>query len=223
MTSQEKSKSYQEEVHHFGRLWMIGALVMMLAIPSSICIKYNAWPAFSDVFKGLLGVAPIFWTVAVIEVLTYTPMLGTGGSYLGFVTGNLTNLKVPSAINAMKIANVEKGTEEGEIISTIAIAISSIVTTLIIVVGVILIKPLTPMLNSEFLKPAFDQILPALFGGLAVVFISKNWKIAVAPMVFMILLFILVPGLTSAVSVLVPFGALIAISVSRWLYKKDKI
>ena len=65
------------------------------------------------VLKGLLGVAPIFWTVGLIEVLTFVPMLGTAGSYLAFVTGNLTNLKVPAALTAMENAKVKPGTEEG--------------------------------------------------------------------------------------------------------------
>ena len=134
-------------------------------------------------------------------------MLGTAGSYLGFVTGNLTNLKVPAALTAMENAKVKPGTEEGEVISTIAIATSSIVTTVVISLGVLMLAQLTPILNSPQLKPAFDNILPALFGGLAVVYVSKNWKIAMAPLIFMIALFLAVPALASSVGVLVPVGA----------------
>ena len=150
-------------------------------------------------------------------------MLGTAGSYLGFVTGNLTNLKVPCALNAMENAKVKPGSEEGEIVSTIAIATSSIVTTLIIAAGVFLLAQLAPILNSPGLKPAFDNILPALFGGLAVVYVSKNWKISIAPLVFMVILFLLVPSLASSVGVLVPVGALISIGAARILYKKNLI
>ena len=168
---------------------------------------------------GFLSVAPIFWTVGVIEVLTYVPMLGTGGSYVGFVTGNLSNLKVPCALNAMERANLKAGTEEGEVVSTIAISTSAIVTTVIIALGVLLLAQIRPIIESPVLQPAFDNILPALFGALAVVFVSRNWKIAIAPMVFMIALFILVPSLASKVGILVPVGALIAIGVGRILYK----
>jgi len=213
-------RNYEDEVHRFGRIWMIGGFLMMIMVPIAASIYYQAWPGFGPVLKGLLGVAPIFWTVAIIEIITYTPMLGSGGSYLGFVTGNLTNLKVPCALSAMENAKVKQGTLEGEIISTIAIATSSIVTTLIIAAGVMLLAPITPILNSDFLKPAFDNILPALFGGLAVVYVSKNWKVAFTPLVFMIVLFILVPSLAKSVSILVPVGALIAIVMARLLYKK---
>lgn len=209
--------------HFYGQIWIWTAIVLLLCVPASICIYYNAWPGFTPVLKGLLGVAPIFWTVGTIEVITFTPMLGTGSSYLAFVTGNLTNLKVPSALTAMENAKVKSGTEEGEVISTIAVATSSIVTTLIIAVGVLLLAQLAPVINSEALKPAFNNILPSLFGGLAVVYISKNWKIAMAPLFFMILLFLLVPSLAGSVGILVPVGALISIGAARVLYKKNVI
>ena len=143
--------------------------------------------------------------------------------YLAFVTGNLTNLKVPAALTAMENAKVKPGSEEGEVISTIAVATSSIVTTVIIALGVALLVPLTPILNNPAVKPAFDNILPSLFGGLAVVYVSKNWKISVAPLVFMVVLFLLVPSLAGSVGVLVPVGALIAIGSARILYKKGML
>ena len=213
-------RSYRDSVHRIGTIWMYCALLMLISVPVAICLRYNAWPRFTDVLKGFMSVAPLFWTVGTIEVLTYTPMLGTGGTYLGFVTGNLSNLKVPCALNAMQSADVKAGSDEGEVISTIAIAASAMVTTALIALGVLLLAQVRPFLESEALKPAFDNILPALFGGLAVVYISRNWKIAAAPMLFMIVLFICVPTLSSAVGVLVPVGSLIAIGVARLLYKK---
>jgi len=196
------------------------AIVMFILFPLAVSIYYRAWPEGMELLKGLMGVAPIFWTVGAIEAFTFAPMLGSGGSYLGFVTGNLTNLKVPCALNAMEAAKVKPGTEEGEVISTIAIAVSSLVTTAIIILGVVLLSQLQPILESQVLAPAFANILPSLFGALAVVFISKNWKIAMAPLIFMLVLFISVPSLAGSVSVLVPVGAAIALIAARLLYKK---
>ncbi|MBQ9122536.1 MAG: hypothetical protein IJY10_03480 [Lachnospiraceae bacterium] len=216
-------RSYEEMTHVYGRIWILSALGMIFAYPIVTCILYDAWPGWMPVLKGLLGVAPIFWTVGLIEVITFVPMLGTAGSYLAFVTGNLTNLKVPAALTAMDNADVKSGTEEGEVISTIAVATSSIVTTLIIALGVALLVPLTPILDNPAVKPAFDNILPALFGGLAVVYISKNPKLSIAPLIFMVLLFLLFPGLSGSVGVLVPVGAIITIGAGRVLYKKGKL
>ena len=215
--------TYMKNTDKYGKIWIWTAVVVILFVPIAICLYYNAWPEATAVLKGLLGVAPIYWTVGVIEVITYTPMLGTGGTYLAFVTGNLTSIKAPSALSAMENADVKPGSEEGEVISTIAIATSSIVTTLVIVIGVVALSYLAPILNSPTLKPAFDNILPALFGGLAVVYVSKNWKLAIAPLVFMVVLFLLVPSLASSVGVLVPVGVLIALGAARIMYKKGVV
>jgi len=217
MKNDQNISVYEQSVHVYGRIWTGMALILMILTPVAICCYYNAWPPLTAVLKSLLGVAPMYWTVGIIEVFTFVPMLGTGGSYLGFVTGNLTNLKVPCALNAMEAAKVRPGSEEGEVISTIAIASSSIVTTLVIALGVF------GLLESPALKPAFDNILPALFGALGVVFISKNPKLAAAPLAFMVVLFLLAPGLSSSVGVLVPVGALIAIGAARIMYKRGML
>ena len=215
--------NYMRDTDRYGKLWIWTAVVVVLMVPVAICLRYNAWPEIGGVLKGLLGVAPIYWTVGTIEVITYTPMLGTGGTYLAFVTGNLTSLKAPSALTAMENMGVKAGTEEGEVISTIAIATSSIVTTLVLVVGVCVLSAISPILDSPVLKPAFDNILPSLFGGLAVVYVSKNVKLAMAPLIFMVLLFLAVPSLSSSVGVLVPVGILVTLGVGRLLYKKGWI
>ncbi len=211
---------YEEKIHVWGRIWCSLAILMFLLFPFAASIYYSAWPSLNGLLKGLLGVAPIFWTVSIIEVFTFAPMLGSGGTYLGFVTGNLTSLKVPCALNALEANNIKPGSPEAEVVSTIAIAVSSIVTTLVIFIGILLLSRLQPILESELLSPAFENILPSLFGGLAVVFISKDWKIAAAPLIFMIVLFISIPSLASSVSIMVPVGAIIAITVSRKKKKK---
>lgn len=219
----DASQAYDNSIHFWGRLSLVIAICMFILYPLVCCIVFNAWPGFMPVFKGLLAIAPIYWTVGIIEALTFGPMLGSGGAYLGFVTGNLTAMKVPAALRAMQLTECEPNSEEGELISTIAIAMTSIVTTLIIIAGMLLLTQLQPVLESPLLAPAFANILPSLFGGLAVVFISKNPKIAVTPLVAMILLFLAVPSLAGAVSVLVPFSALLTLGAARILYLKKKI
>ena len=217
----KKNLSYMESVHRDGRIWGIIVAVVLLAFPLSLSLIFQAAPDWKVLLAGLFATAPMYWAVGIVEIFTYVPMLGAGGTYLSFVTGNISNLKLPCAIDAMERAGVKASNEEGEVISTIAIAVSSIVTTLIIVVGVICIVPLTPLLESPILVPAFDMILPALFGGLAVVFISKNLKLSIAPVILMLALFIFVPFLNAGtVGIMVPVGVVITVVYARILYKK---
>ncbi len=213
--------SYFDSVHRDGRIWNISVMLILFMFPVSVAIIYKAPPDWHGLVMGLVATAPMYWAVAVVETFTFVPMLGAGGSYLSFVTGNISNLKLPVALNALEQADVKISSDEGEVVSTIAIAVSSIVTTLIIILGVILIVPLTPILNAPVLEPAFAQILPALFGGLGVVFISKNWKISIAPIALMLVLFIFIPALDAGtVGIMVPVGVVFTMVVSRIMYKK---
>ena len=217
----KKEISYMDSVHRDGRIWNISVMILLLAFPVTVAIIFNAAPDWNALVMGLIATAPMYWAVGAIETVTYVPMLGAGGSYLSFVTGNISNLKLPCALNAKEQNGVSANSEEGELISTIAIATSSIVTTLILVMGVLLIAPLTPILQAPALQPAFEQILPALFGGLGVAFVSKNWKLAVAPVALMLVLFIFVPAFNSGtVGIMVPVSALFTIAVGRILYKR---
>ena len=219
-----KNLTYMDTVHRDGRIWNISMMILLMLFPVAVCLIFNTSPDWEGVGLGLVATAPMYWAVGIVEVITFIPMLGAGGSYLSFVTGNISNLKLPCAINALENAKADAKSEEGEIISTIAIAVSSIVTIIIIAIGVLLIIPLQPLLESPVLKPAFDQMLPALFGALGVALVSKNWKIAIAPIVLMLALFVFVPALNSGtVGIMVPVGVLFTILVSRILYKKGII
>jgi hypothetical protein len=221
MKNSDKKLSYLDSVHRDGKIWGFTILGLLFLFPIMLMIIFRAVPAWNGLLGGLLATAPMYWMVGIIEVFTYVPMLGAGGTYLSFVTGNISNLKLPVALDAMEKANVRARDEDGEIISTIAIATSSIVTTVIIIVGVCLIIPLSPVLENPVLTPAFAQMLPALFGALGVVFISKNWKIAIAPIALMLILFIFVPALDSGtVGIMVPVGVIITVIVARIMYKK---
>ena len=220
----KKQLSYMDSVHRDGRIWSFSIMALMLLYPVAICLMFNVLPDGKGLLMGLVATAPMYWAVGIVETFTYIPMLGAGGSYISFITGNISNLKLPCAISAMEQMDVKANSEEGEVVSTIAIAVSSIVTTLIIILGVVLIVPLSPVLNAPVLAPAFAQILPALFGCLGVVFISRYWKIALVPLFLMTVLFIFVPALGSGeVGIMAPISVLLTVGLSRLMYKKNML
>lgn len=208
---------YDERIHRLGRITGLLALALMFAVPSVICLKYNLFPPFKNLFSGILSIWMIEIPICLSEVLTYCPMLGTGGSYLAFVSGNLTNLKIPCASMCMEAAGVKPSTKEGDVISTISIAASTLVTEVVIIIGVIAIVPLKPILSSPVLAPAFQNVLPALFGGLGIYWISKQWKLAIVPLIVAITVsaFVAVP-----IAVLIPICGGISIATARLMYNK---
>lgn len=206
-------------MHTWGRIWTVSAIAVLFMVPLGITIYYNAWPEFSTLWKALISVIPIYWATAIIEVVTYTPLLGAGGTYLSFVTGNITNLKLPCALSALDRAKVKATSEEGEIISTIAIASSSITTTLVIAVGVLLFAPVLPKITApdSVIKPAFDYVIPALFGALGASYFSKHWKISILPILAGVIVYILAPSF--AVGTLLFVTIVVSIAGALGMYK----
>lgn len=215
--------AYQENIHKTGRIWFLVAYAFIIAFPLVTSIYFNAWPKIGEFLKACSGVVPTFWSVGIIEAFTYMPMLGAGGSYLAFVTGNMSNIKVPVAVQAMDQAEVKQGTEEGDCISTIAIAVSSIVTVIIIVIFVVLMVPLTPIFTNEALNPAFSNVVPALFGGLMVAYLAKDPKVGLPIILLCCALFIASPTLAGLYPIFFPVFIGLAVILARVLYKKGKI
>ena len=224
--NETERKAYLEQfnrrTHVLGRIVSAITLVLLVGAPFLIGTFLGAMPDMGAVAKGFLSVG-LVWTVSsVAEFLIYTPMLGAGGGYLAFITGNLINMKTPCAVNARDIVGTKTGTAENEIISTLSIATSSLVTIVVLALGVALLVPLQPVLQSPVLQPAFANVVPALFGAMAYQYFRKNVQVAVAPLVVMSLLFMLVPSLTSSTSfMIIPSGAL-AIGIAYSMYRKQK-
>ncbi len=213
-------EQYNRGTHRYGRVASVLTLVMLLSAPFLIGRYLGAMPDLAAFGKGFLAIGLVWLVSCVAEYLVYTPMLGAGGGYLAFITGNLINMKIPCAVNARDIVGVKAGTPENEIISTLSIATSSLVTILVLALGVLLLIPLQPILQSPVLQPAFDNVVPALFGAMAYKYFRRNLDIAVIPFVLMSLLFILVPSLTSSTSFMILPSGGIAILIAWLQYKK---
>ena len=213
-------QEYSRAPHILGRIVSIITVVLLVGAPFAIGGYLGAYPDLGAAAKGFASVG-LVWTISsVAEFLIYTPMLGAGGGYLAFITGNLINMKIPCAVNARDMVGAKSGTPENEIISTLSIATSSLVTILILAAGVLALVPLQPVLQSPALQPAFENVVPALFGAMAYKYYRKNLRIAAAPLILMSMLFILAPSLISSTSfMIIPSGAL-AIGIAFWLYRK---
>lgn len=226
MKNNKAEKTYVEQVHTQGKIWTVAALLVMISVPLLFSIfggeeLFSAFPEWNVLSKVLVSVISVYWTTAIVEVITYTPMLGAGGTYLSFVTGNITNLKLPCALSAMDRANVKANSEEGEIISTIAIGASSITTTVILAVGVLVFSPFLGYITDpeSILRPAFVYVVPALFGALGASYFAKHWRISIFPILVGILVYIFVPTLAVGTMIFVTIVASVGGALVMWKLK----
>ena len=217
------NKKFNNGLHKLGIITSIFTLILLVAVPFIVASINGVSIDFKGFISGIITVGIIYYPVSLVEFLVYAPLLGTGGSYLSFLTGNVTNMKIPCVMNSQDIAKTIPGTAEHEIVSTMSVAVSAITTTFVVLVGVILLVPLQPILQMPELAPAFDNVVPALFGALGIKYFIKSPRIAFIPLILMSALCIFVPSLISSTSILmIPSGAL-ALAIGFVLFKKGKI
>ena len=214
---------FEKSVHRSGIIMNSIGIGLLFAVPfifSAILHTSINWKGWTN---GMIKVGLSYLPVCIVEFLIYVPILGAGASYLSFITGNIINMKLPCAYSAREIAGTQVGTPEDSVITTLAVAVSSLVTMLVICVGVVLLIPLTPILNNPTIKPAFDNLLPALFGALGVQYFSKSWTLAIIPIMFMTILCYLFPALISQTTTTMIIVGALAIGISYFMYRKGML
>ena len=225
------NEKYIKSIHRLGRLGSLGALGFMVGIPLVICAIYSCFPDFGLVLQSGTGLLAMFIPIAISEVFSYAPVLGSA-SYITFITGNVMNLKLPVAINAIDIAGVEQSTDEGDAIVTVAVGASSIVTMAIIALGVVLLVPLQPIFAIPAVKTATGYMLPALFGGLALgIFNGRSGKynikgklLGAVPAVIIVIILMIMGVPLSTYQGFVIVGMIPVTILTSWLmYKKGII
>lgn len=214
--------AYTDLTHRIGRIWTGIGIIILLCIPVAICTYFGVLPSGTAILKGLLSVGVIYLPSGIIEAVTYSPILGPGATYLAFISGNLINLRVPCAMSALEIGKAQSGTPEGDILSTISVAASSLVSNIILGIGVVALIPLTPVITSAVLQPGFSTVLPALFGALGYMYISKNIRLAIAPAIFVAAFYLIAPFsiARTASDIFVPVAAIVTILFARLIFKK---
>ena len=186
------SMDYNLKSHIIGKIWMFAALIVFFAVPTTICLYYDVKPDMT-VLGSTAVIIPflINFLSGVFEPIIYSPMLGTNSAYLAFITGNLSNLKIPCVVKAQEICGTKLGTEENEVVSTLSVATSTLVTTLIIAVFVLILAVSNlqeAIVKNEWIIPAFTCVVYALFGSLGGKYVVKNIKLAVFPLTIIVVL-----------------------------------
>lgn len=226
-------EQYFNHINRIGRISFSLLFLWIILVPVIICARYGIFPGLSVYLNSNLGLFLILTPIALSEIVSFVPLLGSGASYLAFQTGNVSNIKLPAAMNALMLSGVEPGSEEGEVLSTISVAISSIVTTVILIFAVILLAPLAPFFSNNFVKIATDNVIPALFGALTVSFlvggeggpvtIRGQWKAIILPFLLVALINYVIYPIKGVEGVAILIMIPVTLFWARFLYLKGHI
>lgn len=187
-------EAYTNTTHRIGKISTLIAVLLILMVPAVITMTYgkDVKIQFSNTISAIITLSAIYGVVSVVEVVSFSPFLGSAGTYLSFITGNIMNMKLPAATNALRVNNIERGTDEGEVITTLSIGASSVVTTVILFLGMLFLgRLLVPVITGPALAPAFNNVTPALTGALAAPYFLKNRKLSIPTVIAGCLLYLI--------------------------------
>ena len=146
-----KEKSFNDKIHLLGRITVICALVAFMGVPFGLAAANGIPVHVSEVLKNAVPLLLTFSIQGICENLSFMPIIGSGALYMACVTGNVSNMKVPAAVNAMEVAGYTAGSEKGDIVSMIAVSASTFVTIIIVFLGMMFLAPLfAPIYNNAF-------------------------------------------------------------------------
>ena len=178
----EKYCDFDDYIHRVGIITNFIVVAFFVLIPIAITIVFKPDLDPKLIFSSTMPIAVTFGIIGLCEKISMCPVIGPGAVYLASSTGNVQNMKLPAALNGMSILGCEEGSDKGKIVAIIAVASSAIVTTLIVFLGMLFLAPLIePLLSNPVVKPAFDNMFPALIGAMVVPYIIKNPKESIVP------------------------------------------
>jgi hypothetical protein len=219
-------KAFDDKINNLGRITSIISLALMLSVPLIVTIFYKIQINVGEIVASAGGLIAMFAPMAVVENISYYSIIGAGGVYLSCITGNIMNMKLPSALSGMKLAGVEPGSSEGDIISIICVGMSSFVTVTILLFSMFIIgKYITPYLSQPVLQPAFANIMPSLLGALVMPFVVKSVKVSVAPFALSIALCLVLGGgfVQRYQSYFLPFVMIASVFAAFWMYRRGML
>lgn len=193
-----------------------------------LAVVYKLVPPINAIITAFIAIASAVGINWIVEPISYFPIIGVAGTYMAFITGNISNLRIPTAAVSQKVAGVEPGTDEGSIVATLGMAVSVIVNIVILAIGVFAGSAILSKLPEEVVK-AFNYLLPSLFGAIFIQFSLMKLKLApIALGIALVLTFALNAGVFSFLpgrpTYIVTLGAVFGtIAIASALYKKKKI
>ncbi len=134
-------------------------------------------PPINAIITGFISMASAIGVVWFVEPISFFPIIGVAGTYMAFISGNISNLRIPCAAVAQNVAGVKPGTKEGTIISTLGMATSVVSNIVILTIGVLAGSKILSQLPQNVLD-ALNFLMPALFGAVFVQFALMKLKLA---------------------------------------------
>ena len=211
-------ESFTKPVIRMGMGTLFGAIALCFIPALYLWIRYGALPPVQAILGGWFLTASIYGAFYVVEPISFFPILGLSGTYMAFLSGNISNMRVPCAAVAQEVLQVESGTKKAEVVATIGIAGSIITNLIVVTIAAIAGNELFRYFPPVVVK-AFEFVLPSIFGALFVMFSIKFPKFGA----FAIALNLILLGVVKSVPtfLIIPITVFSTVALAVYLYKRS--
>ncbi len=218
---------YMPKMNKIGKITGFLGVAVAFLPAILLAVVYGILPKPAALLTAFIAGASSFGVLWFVEPISYFSVLGPVGTYMAFLSGNISNMRVPCASMAQVAAEVEPGSEKGSVVATVGMAISIIINVSVLTIGVILGSSILAMLPAS-VTMALSYLLPALFGALLVQFGLNAKSHAISILIFAILInialnagvFAWLPGANNYLGILT--SVFLSIAVAIVMYGKKE-
>lgn len=223
--SEYYEKQYLPRVNRVGKITGAVGVLISFAPALVLLVVYGIVPPAAALLTAFVGIASAVGVLWFVEPISYFPVLGIAGTYMAFLSGNISNMRLPCAAVAQDAAGVKPGTSQGAVISALGMAISVVINITVLTAGVILGSAVLSKM-PPVVQETLNYLLPALFGALLAQFGYRNKRQALIMLAFALVIskligigvFSWLPGASNYLAMLsCVFGSIL---LAKLTYKK---
>lgn len=213
----ESYKEFVKQIIFWGRFTSLAAWICSFLPPLYLAVVYGIMPEVTSIVKAFSMIASVMLVSWIVEPIAYFPIVGITGTYMSWLAGNISNMRVPVSALSQTAAGVEEGTPEGDIISTLGIGVSVIVNLIVLVLAVFFGQQVISSLPAD-IQVAFKFILPAVFGAILANFALRDYMLGL----FALVMSFVLTTLQMPSFIVLPVCVFGTIAVGIWKFKRKQ-
>ena len=173
MNEQTALNKFNSSIKTLGYVFVTIALLCNFVPAVYASITTGVFPAIGDLLTLWVAAASAFGVGYFVQPISFFPMANMAGSFMCWIVGNVGEIRIPAATMAQNVTNAEQGTPKAQVISTVGIGGSIIVSVCMITLFTLIGASIMPLMPTVVLK-AFGFVLPCVLGAVYASLASKN-------------------------------------------------
>lgn len=173
--NEDYQQNFMKKVHVIGRGSMVIAAILSF-LPIIYFYFVKGWQASGSAYTTVtIAIVAYGFSMWLTEPVSYYPILGSAGTYMGYLAGNVGNMRAPVAMAVQSSLGEEVTSPRGNLATIISIATSVYVNLAILVVIILSGEAILSVL-PQIVLDAFTYTLAALYGSMLTMRVMGNPK-----------------------------------------------